>query len=447
MTRQTISLHRQYGPIVRLSPGCLAVDGSIAFPQIFQHKPGRQEWSKLHGFYHDGDHMSLIGGTHENHRRLRRQLNHAFSDSSMYEQEPVVNQYVEMFCARLSERAATGETFDIVKWFNFMTFDIIGDLMFADSFHSLDGGNYHPWVLGVFEGIRGFALRRALLQYPFIGPLLTRFGSSAKFIAKEAENRRLAAEKAMLRKAQGETPGDRRDFMTYMLKKNREGEPGFSDMDILMNSPLLVTAGSETTATTLSSLFFHLGLPQNRGLYATLVKEIHGAFKHKDEIDMKATARLPYLNGCIEEVLRIYPAAPETPPRVSPGAELNGEFIPKGTLVSVFQLGTNHNPANFADPDSFRPERWLPSSHPLYNPMFANDNRASFRPFSYGTRDCLGKNLAYSEMRVVVARILLQFDYELAPGQEGWIDGQNIFILWEKPELKVIFKERQLAAE
>lgn len=340
LPRETIALHAKYGPIVRISPNCLAVDGSIGFPQIFQHRPGKPEWSKQRGFYHEGDEMSLIGGTHEAHRRLRRQLNHAFSDGSMYEQEPVVKQYVDLLCTRLGERAATGESFDLVRWFNFMTFDVIGDLMFADSFHSLDGGNYHPWVLGVFEGVRGAARKRALLQYPFLGPILHKFGNSAKYIAKDAENRRLAEEKAMLRKAQGETPGGRRDFMTYMLKKNRDGEPGFSDMEILMNSPLLVTAGSETTSTALSSLFFHLGLPQNRAVYETLTKEIRTAFNSEDEIDMKTTARLPYLHGAIEEVLRVYPPAAETPPRISPGADLNGEFIPKGvSLVFHIVLG------------------------------------------------------------------------------------------------------------
>lgn len=354
-----------------------------------------------------------------------------------------MKQYVELLCGRLAERAATGETFDLVKWFNFMTFDVIGDLMFADSFHSLDGGNYYPWVLSMFEGVRGTAIKRALLQYPILAPFISGFGSSARYIAKDTENKRLVSEKAMLRKAQGETPGGRRDFMTYMLKKNRDGQPGFSDMEILMNSPLLVTAGSETTSTTLSSLFFHLGLAKNRGVYEALTKEIRGAFQYRDEIDMKMTARLPYLHAVIE-VLRVYLAAAETPPRVSPGADLNGAFIPKGTVVTVFQLATFHNPANFADPDSFRPERWLPSSHPLYSPMFANDNRACFRPFSYGTRDCLGKNLAYSEMRVAVARILHQFDYELAPGQEDWVERQSVFIVWEKPQLNVVFKERKV---
>lgn len=330
MPWETIDLHKKYGPIVRIAPNGLAVDGSIGFPQVYQHRPGKREWPKQPGFFHEGDEMALINSPDDLHRRLRRQLSHAFSDASMYEQEPVVKQYIDLLCLRLSERAAEGEPFDIVRWLNFATFDIIGDLMFADSFHSLDGGDYHPWVLGIFEGVRGTALNRGLLQYPMLGPILRTFGSSAKRIAKEFENRRLASEKAMLRKSQGEIPGGRRDFMTYMLKKNRDGQPGFSDFDIIVNSPLLVVAGSETTATALSALFFLLGQAKYRSVYDLIVEEICAAFNNEEEIDMKTTARLPYLQATIEEILRVYPPAAETPPRISPGAELNGEFIPKG---------------------------------------------------------------------------------------------------------------------
>ncbi|KAJ4396731.1 hypothetical protein N0V93_000952 [Gnomoniopsis smithogilvyi] len=416
MAREVEKLHRQYGPIVRITPNGLAIDGAIAFPQVFQHRPGKPEWPKRKGFYFDHDHESLIASNHEEHRRLRRQLAHAFSDASMYEQEPVVEKHLDLLCVRLGEKAATGEVFDIVRWLNFMTFDIIGDLMFADSFHSLEGGDYHPWVLSVFEGVRGNALLRGLLEV-------------------------MAREKAMVRKAQGEMPGGRRDFMTYMLKKNRDGS-GYSDMDILLNSPLLVVAGSETTATSMTGFFVNMGLDKNRHVYNTLVEEILGAFQNEEDINMKTTAGLPYLRAVIEENLRMFPPLVETPPRVSPGAEIDGQFIPKGTLVTVYQDSTFRNPANFADPDSFRPERWLPASHPLYNPMFANDNHDSFRPFSFGVRDCLGKNLAYSELRVFIARLLYRFDYTLQPGQENWLENSRVFVTWEKPEVKVVFRER-----
>lgn len=116
-----------------------------------------------------------------------------------------------------------------------------------------------------------------------------------------------------------------------------------------------------------------------------------------------------------------------------------------------------------------RPERWLPATHELYDPVFANDNKAAFRkwrfssfpcstffvrtltrykkdPFSFGTRDCLGKNLAYSELRVAVARLLFRFDYELAPGQEDWHDKSRVIIVWEKGPLKVKLTERKLVS-
>lgn len=369
MARETVDLHKRYGPIVRITPNSLAVDGGIGFPQVFQHRPGKPEWPKRPGFYHPHDELSLIGGRHDVHRRLRKQLAHAFSDASMYEQEPIVNKYIDSLCSRLGEKAATGEVFDIVRWLNFTTFDvslvrrfpaprghvfgtiliffflqIIGDLMFADPFHSLDGGDYHPWVLSIFEGVRGGALLRSLLEYPFLGPFIMNLGSPARLIAKDKENRALATEKAMARKAQGEMPGGRRDFMTYMLKKNRDGTPGYTDPDIVMNAPLLVMAGSETTATALAGLFFHLGLDQFRGVYHKLVEEILGAFSSEAEIDMKSTANLPYLRAVIEEDLRMFPPAAETPPRVSPGADLNGEFIPKGVSSSCSPCW--HTPRN-----------------------------------------------------------------------------------------------------
>lgn len=65
-------------------------------------------------------------------------------------------------------------------------------------------------------------------------------------------------------------------------------------------------------------------------------------------------------------------------------------------------------------------------------------------PFSFGTRDCLGKNLAYSELRVAIARFLFRFDYELAPGQEDWMDKSRVIIVWEKGPLKVKLTERKL---
>lgn len=57
------------------------------------------------------------------------------------------------------------------------------------------------------------------------------------------------------------------------------------------------------------------------------------------------------------------------------------------------------------------------------------------QPFAVGPRDCIGKNLAYAEMRVVLARIAWNFELELLPESESWIEGQKCFIVYQKPPL------------
>lgn len=110
----------------------------------------------------------------------------------------------------------------------------------------------------------------------------------------------------------------------------------------------------------------------------------------------------------------------------------------------MYQWATFRNPENFIDPDSFRPQRWLPATHPLYESKYASDNKAVFKPFSHGTRDCIGKNLAYAEMRVIIARILFRFDFELEPGQHNWHDQQTTFLVWKKGPLNITLKPRSL---
>jgi cytochrome P450 len=103
------------------------------------------------------------------------------------------------------------------------------------------------------------------------------------------------------------------------------------------------------------------------------------------------------------------------------------------------------NPKSFVDPENWCPERWLPKTHPLYDARFEADNKAAFKPFSYGSRDCVGKNLAYAEMRLIISKLLYCLDFELAPGQERWYVDKFVWNVWEKMPLIVNFRSRQKA--
>lgn len=98
------------------------------------------------------------------------------------------------------------------------------------------------------------------------------------------------------------------------------------------------------------------------------------------------------------------------------------------------QYGSYHLESNFHRPNEFHPQRWMGDV------QFAEDERAVFQPFSVGPRNCIGRNLAYAEMRLILAKILFSFDMELDEGMTGqWMD-QKVYGLWEKKPLWVRLK-------
>lgn len=116
------------------------------------------------------------------------------------------------------------------------------------------------------------------------------------------------------------------------------------------------------------------------------------------------------------------------------------------TKVGVPQLASYHNTRNFHDPTNFHPERWLPSATTDPKSPFFNDRRDAHRPFSVGPRDCIGRNLAYHEMRLILARLVWEFDLELVGGGgqhgEEWLQRQKIWIFWDKGPLMVRLRRR-----
>jgi hypothetical protein len=149
---------------------------------------------------------------------------------------------------QLTQRAESGELIEIVTWVSLTTFDIIGDLTFSESFGGLKSGGYHPWVQNFFDGIRGEGMMRLMDRYLLPKPFILAIGY---------RHIRESMEKAKARVALGEQPFEgRRDFMTYMFRRGKDGVTAMSETELLVNSSIVIGAGSETTATALSGAFF-----------------------------------------------------------------------------------------------------------------------------------------------------------------------------------------------
>ena len=198
---------------------------------------------------------------------------------------------------------------------------------------------------------------------------------------------------------------------------------------------VLMLAGSETTATLLSGVTYQL--LKNPDVMKKLVAEIRSSFTKSDEITIASVSNLTYQLAVLEEALRIMPPVATALVRLvpeGPGEVVGGHFVPGGTKVGIPSWAACHSPLNFRDPDSFIPERWLGDAR------FAEDRREASQPFSIGPRGCIGRTLAYAEMRLVLARVLFEFDLELMKSSESWLENLKCFHLWQKDPLMVTLK-------
>lgn len=87
----------------------------------------------------------------------------------MREQQPIIQGYVNLLIQRLRERCDGGkQPLDAVAWYNYTTFDIIGDLAFGEPFGSLEAGEYHPWIAMIFKSIKIGTLFQSAGFFPWI---------------------------------------------------------------------------------------------------------------------------------------------------------------------------------------------------------------------------------------------------------------------------------------
>jgi len=323
-----IDLHEQYGKVVRIGPNKLSFISPQAYKEIYGHRPGKSEMPKDQIYYGTLDKENLVGSNNADHARIRRLLAHAFSDRALREQEDIMKQYIDLFMERITEAANAGEALDMVSWYNFTTFDIIGDLAFGEPFGSLNKGVLHPWIRMIFEGIKAGTWLRCARYWPLLSKILSRF-IPKELIRKRNEHQTLATEKVQRRLKQ---QTDRKDFTSYILRHN--DEKGMSVREIEVNANLLIIAGSETTATLLSGATYQLSTNPQALKKAT--DEVRSTFKSEDEITIDRAGHLTYLMAVVEESFRLYPPVPTGLPRVVPagGEVVDGKFIPGGVSFS-----------------------------------------------------------------------------------------------------------------
>ncbi|KAH8165600.1 hypothetical protein CIB48_g2654 [Xylaria polymorpha] len=395
-------LHAKYGDVVRVHPNELSFNCEEAWKDIYSLRAGRTPITKVPGLTapsHEGVFNIVTTVNVSDHKRYRTTLSPSFSDKSLRGQEPIVMKYVSLMLEKMRKHAVDrpDEPQNLMDWLNWMAFDLIGDLTFGESLNSLANETSHPWMANMFDSFRINLFSRAANQLPHIAPLLRRKFIPPAMAKQRAQHASFTGAKVDQRMAMDT---DRQDFMSSVLpydeKKSKMTLP-----EIRNTYGALMIAGSETTATTLA--FTVWWLCKNPDCLATLEHEVRSQFQTQHDITISSATSLKYLNAVLMESMRIQPAAPASQPRMTPK---HGEVI-AGLHV---------------------PEKVIP---PVFISVKAKCEK-------------INERLAMNEMRVVLARLVWNFDVVLTPESEQWAERLKIYVLWEKRPLWVKLRAREV---
>lgn len=208
--------------------------------------------------------------------------------------------------------------------------------------------------------------------------------------------------------------------------KNRNSNNNLKK-EIVGNALIFPFAGHDTTANTLTWLIYELCC--NPHIYDKLQREVDQFWKNKKNTNLEYTdfKQLPYMTRCLMETLRLWTSIPNGTSRELESDEhisgKNGELviIPKGTYIQIPNWTRHRNPLLWGnDVNKFNPDRDFKDDELWNNSVFAtyNPNSERFSPFTYGPRDCIGKNFSQIEMRIILLYLLKNFTFSLPENQK-----------------------------
>lgn len=340
-----------------------------------------------------------------------------------------MRSYVDKLISKLDDRIekSSGRGFtdvDAVEWINYVAFDIIGDLVWGSSFGCLDGLTTHPWIQTVSQ-FKAATIVVSAKFYPWVYAMLMAITPSSA-LSEVMQMWRITEEKVRERIAAG---SNRPDIIGQLLESKKDfTSESMSREEMEVNAMMLVAAGSESVTTVLTGLLNYL--LRNPEDLAAVTSEIRTAFVSGDEIAGPRLKQLPILNATLNEGMRLCPTIPDAMRRKVPpgGGVVARQALPTGTVVSVPPWAAYRAKRNFGEPERFLPARWLSNVR-----TGVRDDKTAFNPFSLGPHNCPGQNLAWLELRLILAKLLWAFDVSLPPGIDlpVW-EKQGIWWFWDK---------------
>lgn len=291
------------------------------------------------------------------HRELRRKFQHSFSMSQVVKMEYLIDQSSEILFKKLNELADDGRECDLLHWLKLWSMDNSSLLIFGESFGCVE---QNADVNGLLQLTRANTFYASLVGIiPEWHKLLWKCMPS--FIMSEKEVRSFA-EKRIAEKEVANDSTRGACFLDTWFKQKEDDRMDKTEVRIGIGGAL---GGTELTPSFMCQAIHHI------------YREPAVLQRLRDEIDPRLTKSstgshsclsyeaiqgMPYLQAVLKEIMRLWPVAGVTFPRVVPegGAYLAGYHFRAGQVIGINYWAASRNPEYFGpDAANFRPERWL----------------------------------------------------------------------------------------
>ncbi|KAL2849496.1 cytochrome P450 [Aspergillus pseudoustus] len=442
---------RKYGHLVRIGPNDLVTDD----PKIIRRMSAvrspytRSDWYNATAFSHKLNHV-FCERDEQRHIDLRNKLIPGYSGKeNLHLERSIDEQLISLFKLIRNEYTSTIREFspvDFARLCQFLTLDIISAVAFGEPMGFLEHNeDLHGYIanqtamLPIFEWFSTLPILEKVMRLPGISKLAmptpqdTNGAGLLMGVARKIVATRYGPDKKV-----------RRDMLGSFISH------GLTQEEAEQETVLQIFAGSDTTATTIRTAV--LFLITNPPVLNKLQIELDAAhsLRHLTTpiLTYDEAQKLPYLQACVKECLRIWPPVVGLMQKVVPpgGDTLDGKFVPEGTQIGYSAWGVHRNPRVYrVDAEIFRPERWLEAEEEGGERLLAM-NRTQELVFGSGRYACLGKQVALIEVSKAIAEIFLRYDFVLVDPSRPWqsVQRNGLFL---QSELMVRISERQINAD
>ncbi|KAI1147270.1 cytochrome P450 [Nemania diffusa] len=402
-----------YGDVVRIAPNELVFVRPQALSDIYgAHHQNIELFPKTQINNHGSEKRGGLIWEWDpvRHRQVAKQISPAFSGRALRAKEPALHRYIDLFIQHMISDGQDDRGVSLPTWLNWLCVDISAEMAYNREMNAMQNRVNPPYLDLIYRFNTFMTVTQVSWRFPLLSPL--KYLSILSSIVCPHGDIRQHSRARLEQRIRQRGVVEHLDFIEQIIPEDREPPSDPKEMRHLEQvAGQLLVAGYE---------------PPSKDTRRTLINKIRDSF---EDITSDTVTPLPYLTACLKEDLRILPntASSHGMPCISPGTTVDGNYVPRGVVCQSSTFTLARSSKYFVDPLQFRPARWLPQDHALYDSRFSGDDVKWYRPFSQGPLACMGKDITWWQARLFVAKEI-NIDKNL-----------RVYGLYIKPEVRVRF--------